>query len=1108
MNDAQLVDRATRGDRAAFEAIVERYKSLVCAVTYGATGDYGASEDLAQETFVTAWQHLARLDHPERLRSWLCAVARHISFSANRRRQREAENAKRLHQESQAADMSGETPRDTATVREEQTLVWQTVEKIPEAYRVPLILYYREGQSVQRVAEATGLSEAAVKQRLLRGRRMLKDEMESLVEHSLAGSRPGKRFTAGVIAALPPAAATSIPVAQHTPTPSGGIVARLHEVLGTWGMKQVTLGMVAALAIAGIALIGVNASIGEPAGDNAAHVAEATSGPPPPEEEHLTLAALTVEPEQPSAPEEAELPPPPSPEQRDTAPSDRVPGRVIAPAGYPGTPVDEDNVDTITGTVYAPNNAPLANAKVWIARFAMQARDTRETVADEKGHYELTVPPGQWKIATRLGQLGGESDIGPHGQVITNGEKKEIVADIRTEERCVVHGRVYDEATGKPIPCPRIWTASRVLITGDADGSYKIEGQEQSYQTLAVMCPGYARKYVIYSTILHDDFELDVTVEPGVRVTGRVIDKQGRGLAHAWVNAAGSGHGVLGAYYEVCDEYGRFTYDGLPAGKTITLEAEQPHYVNVCWEPQAVEGKELDRKKLVTPEKAGDTAEVTFALDPTEKEEIRVINHWPDEPPPGVIRGRLVAWDGQPVRNFRILTRTLPRDTGLPTANGMEINEFSRGYSFTNDDGVFTLASPRLEPGTYLQLVASVARYKDAIAEPVLIHATKDLGRVPETVLRLGMLKNLRVRVIQAGSTNTPIEGAKVVVQDITEHWLKQPFDWRQMDATMWRPVSATTDASGWATFDDIIHEDGIVLVTHPKYGRVRAMWDGNEPQLELTMECAAVVDGLVTDEKGHVPPNLAVRLTWCPAPPFEHQDFERSSETWWDASPRDDGHFRFEQLPPGCYILKSTYWPNRKYDHTDAIRDNTEFFLEPGQTLSVRLPEDSIQNSPDRWLASGGQDACDQQLAARLVGAWENRYALPDLGMQAHIVLVLYENGRYEQSLFGTGADSALEDSGYYRISGGRLERITDQGGSLTERVDFEGEGFYLRMADDPFPEHPGRGPFKPLEDVEQSLRLGQFLLQSSQPARRTTRGAETAVSGGRPGFSRAGRQ
>lgn len=127
---------------------------------------------------------------------------------------------------------------------------------------------------------------------------------------------------------------------------------------------------------------------------------------------------------------------------------------------------------------------------------------------------------------------------------------------------------------------------------------------------------------------------------------------------------------------------------------------------------------------------------------------------------------------------------------------------------------------------------------------------------------------------------------------------------------------------------------------------------------------------------------------------------------------------------------------------------------------------------------------------------------------MQAHIVLVLYENGRYEQSLFGTGADSALEDSGYYRISGGRLERITDQGGSLTERVDFEGEGFYLRMADDPFPEHPGRGPFKPLEDVEQSLRLGQFLLQSSQPARRTTRGAETAVSGGRPGFSRAGRQ
>lgn len=1105
MNDAQLVHLATRGDRSAFEAIVERYQSLVCAVTYGTTGDYAASEDLAQETFVAAWQNLSRLDRPDRLRAWLCAVARHVSLAANRKRRREAERIKALQKEPTTTSANGETPCDAATVREEQTLVWQTVEKIPDAYRVPLILYYREGQSVQRVAEATGLSEAAVKQRLLRGRRMLKEEMESLVEHSLSGSRPGKKFTAGVMAALPPAIAVSVPVAQQATTPSDGMVAYVQQALGACGMKQAVLSAVAVFAVAGIAFIGATTVFGGPAGDGVAHISETASETPPPEEEPLTLAGLAELPEEPAPVEALESSPTSFSEKQDRAPVDLVPGRVIAPAGYPGTSIDESAVDTVMGTVFAPNREPLPNAKVWIARFGMQARDTHETMANESGRYELTVPPGQWMVSARLGRLGGELDIEPYGQIITNGEKKRILANIRTEERCIVHGCVYEETTRKPISHPRIWTAGRFMVEGDAKGRYEIEGQARDYQTLAVLCPGYKRSYVIYSTLLHDDFELDLSVEPGVRVTGRVVDKEGRGLAHAWVNASGSGHGVLSAYYEVCDEYGCFTYDGLPAGREITMEAEQPHYVNTCWEPQPVEGTETVRRKLVTSAKRGDKAEITFTLDPTEKEEVRAINHWPDDPPPGVVRGRLVTWDGQPVRNFRIVTRNLTRDAGLPTPNGMEINEFSRGYSFTNDDGVFTLASPRLEAGTYLQLVATVDGYKDAIAEPVLVYGLENLSHVPETILRLGMPKKLKVRVTQAGAPNTPIQGAKVVMQDISEHWLKQPFDWRRMGSSMWRPVSATTDASGYAAFDDIIHERGIVLVTHPGYGRVRTMWQGTEQKIELAMELAAAVEGLVVDDKGGPPPNLAIRLLWCPEPPFNHEDFARSSETWWDTSPGHDGHFRFDQLPPGYYMLKSTYWPNRKYDHTDAVRCNMEFFLEPGQTIDVRLPEDSIENNPDTWVTSGGPDASDQQLAARLLGGWENRYTLPDLGMQLQIVMVFYADGRYEQSLFGSGAEAATQDSGHYRIIGGTLERSTDDGGLLTETVEFEGEGYYLRMAGDPFPDHPARGPFKPIDDVEKSLRRGEFLFRSRQPVRRAPQNrTETSRVGGRAGYSR----
>ena len=52
--DAQLLERCLCGEREAFGALVSRYQSLVCSVAYGLVGDLGRSEDVAQDTFVTA----------------------------------------------------------------------------------------------------------------------------------------------------------------------------------------------------------------------------------------------------------------------------------------------------------------------------------------------------------------------------------------------------------------------------------------------------------------------------------------------------------------------------------------------------------------------------------------------------------------------------------------------------------------------------------------------------------------------------------------------------------------------------------------------------------------------------------------------------------------------------------------------------------------------------------------------------------------------------------------------------------------------------------------------------------------------------------------------
>jgi RNA polymerase sigma factor (sigma-70 family) len=206
--DTELVHAAAAGDRDAFGRLVARHQGAVCAVTYARAGSVHASEDLAQETFLTAWRKLGELRQPETLRAWLCGIARNLSRDRMRRDLRAGalpDGEARLAQ--QASD--DPSPRDAAISEEEAQLLWRTLEDIPETYRESLVLFYREDQSVRDVAKALDLSEDAVKQRLSRGRKLLRDEMAARIEELLGRSKPGTAFGVAVLAALPVGRAAS-----------------------------------------------------------------------------------------------------------------------------------------------------------------------------------------------------------------------------------------------------------------------------------------------------------------------------------------------------------------------------------------------------------------------------------------------------------------------------------------------------------------------------------------------------------------------------------------------------------------------------------------------------------------------------------------------------------------------------------------------------------------------------------------------------------------------------------------------------------------------------------------------------------------------------------
>lgn len=214
-SDAELLAASRRGERAAFAQLVERYQGVVCAVSYSGTGDRALSEDVAQDTFLAAWRQLDQLREVERLRAWLCGIARNLAHKARRRRSRETPMAEHLEGED-GADLF-----EQVSDRQAERVVREALHRVPETYREALVLYYHEQRSAREVAQALGISEAAVLQRLARGRQSLTRGVATLVERALASPLPRRSLVVGVLAALPAITASHASAATTTSTHGG-----------------------------------------------------------------------------------------------------------------------------------------------------------------------------------------------------------------------------------------------------------------------------------------------------------------------------------------------------------------------------------------------------------------------------------------------------------------------------------------------------------------------------------------------------------------------------------------------------------------------------------------------------------------------------------------------------------------------------------------------------------------------------------------------------------------------------------------------------------------------------------------------------------------------
>jgi RNA polymerase sigma-70 factor, ECF subfamily len=155
-----------------FENLVRSYQNMVFSVAVRITGSHADAEDIAQEVFIKAYDRFAELRETETIGGWLKTVATNLSINhLNRYRARW-----RFFSEQESPP---EIPAPAENTSDRREMVELLIRKLPDAQRVPLVLYHFQELSYDEIAQKLGISLAKVKTDIHRGRETLRKLLET-----------------------------------------------------------------------------------------------------------------------------------------------------------------------------------------------------------------------------------------------------------------------------------------------------------------------------------------------------------------------------------------------------------------------------------------------------------------------------------------------------------------------------------------------------------------------------------------------------------------------------------------------------------------------------------------------------------------------------------------------------------------------------------------------------------------------------------------------------------------------------------------------------------------------------------------------------------------
>ena len=205
--DEALVERVRGGDVAAYEVLMRRHNQRVFRTARAVLGHDEEAEEVAQDAWVSAWQHLGDFEGRARFSTWLLRITVRKAIARLRRRARLL-RFPLSGSGGEPEDREHAGPQEAASRAELRAAIESAVDRLPPSLRSVFVLREVEGLDTREAAAALGINESAAKVRLHRARCALREDLQRRIGDELRGvyafaGQRCDRIVSAVLARLP-----------------------------------------------------------------------------------------------------------------------------------------------------------------------------------------------------------------------------------------------------------------------------------------------------------------------------------------------------------------------------------------------------------------------------------------------------------------------------------------------------------------------------------------------------------------------------------------------------------------------------------------------------------------------------------------------------------------------------------------------------------------------------------------------------------------------------------------------------------------------------------------------------------------------------------------